>query len=100
MLVRSLFSAGIDTTISGLASALAPCENPEALATLKANPKLARPCFEEAIRYVSPVHSFCRTADTDVEVSGVAIEEGTKVLACWALPTGMKISGHKPRPSK
>ena len=85
MLVRSLFSAGIDTTISGLASALwCLAENPDALATLKDNPKLARPCFEEAIRFVSPVHSFCRTADTDVEVSGVTIEEGTKVLCVLA----------------
>ena len=33
---------------------------------------------------MSPVHSFCRTADTNVEVSGVAIEEGTKVLCVLA----------------
>jgi len=81
MLVRSLFSAGVDTTISGISSALwCLATHPDAFARLRADPSLARPCFEETLRYTSPIHSFCRTANTDTEVAGVAIEEGTKIL--------------------
>ena len=32
------------------------------------------------MRFASPVHTFYRTADEDVEVSGVPIREGEKVL--------------------
>ena len=81
MLVRSLFSAGVDTTISGIASALyCLTANPEAFAELKASPNLARRCFEETLRMFAPVHSFCRTANLDTEVAGVPIEEGSKIL--------------------
>ena len=85
MLVRSLFSAGVDTTISGISSALwCLATHPEAFEALRADPSLARPCFEETLRLTSPVHSFCRTADVDTEVAGVSIEEGTKILCVLA----------------
>lgn len=81
LLVRSLLSAGVDTTVTGIGSLLfCLAENPEQYEILKQNPELARPAFEEVLRYTSPVHSFCRTADLDTEVSGVKIQEGTKLL--------------------
>jgi len=81
LLVRSLLSAGVDTTVTGIGSLLfCLAENPQQYEILKANPQLARPAFEEVLRYTSPVHSFCRTADEDTDVSGVRIEEGTKIL--------------------
>ncbi|WP_346914634.1 cytochrome P450 [uncultured Roseibium sp.] len=81
MLVRSLLSAGVDTTVTGIGSALwCLASFPEEFERLKADPKLARPAFEEALRYTSPVHTFCRTADVDTEVSGVSIAKDTKIL--------------------
>jgi hypothetical protein len=41
---------------------------------------LARPAFEEVIRYASPVQTFFRTTTKAVEVAGVHLDEGQKVL--------------------
>ena len=81
MLVRSLLSAGVDTTVTGIGSALwCLATNPDQFEILKTDPKLSRPAFEEVLRYTSPVHSFCRTAALDTKVSGIEIAQGTKVL--------------------
>ena len=81
MLVRSLLSAGIDTTVSGIGNTLwCLVTNPHEFDRLKADPSLARGAFEEVLRYTSPVHSFCRTANGDTQVSGIKIVEGTKIL--------------------
>ncbi len=81
MLVRSFLSAGVDTTVTGIGNALM-CfsQNPDQWQALKENPKLARPAFEEVLRYTSPVHTFGRTAGRATEVAGFPVEEGTKVL--------------------
>jgi cytochrome P450 len=82
MLVRSLLSAGVDTTVTGIGNALlCLAQNPSEWEKLKSDPdKFAMPAFEETLRYTSPVQAFCRTANQDTEVAGVAIEEGTKIL--------------------
>lgn len=82
MLVRSLLSAGVDTTVTGIGNALwCLANNPEEYEKLKADPgNLALPAFEETLRYTSPVQAFFRTANVDTEVAGIRIEEGTKIL--------------------
>ncbi|MBL4801377.1 MAG: cytochrome P450 [Emcibacter sp.] len=81
MLARSLLSAGVDTTVTGLGSALwCLATNPDQFELLKSDMQLLRPAFEEVLRYTSPVHSFCRTADIDTEVSSIKIKQGTKIL--------------------
>ncbi|MCH8893285.1 MAG: cytochrome P450 [Chloroflexi bacterium] len=81
LLVRSLLSAGVDTTVAVLGSAIwCLANNTDQFERLKADPSLARWAFEETLRYTSPIHTFCRTASADTEVSGVKIAEGTKVL--------------------
>jgi cytochrome P450 len=83
LLVRSLLSAGVDTTVTGIGNLLfCLAENPDQFEILKADPSLARAAFEEVLRYTSPVHSFFRTADVDTQVSGVSIAAGTKILCC------------------
>lgn len=85
MLVRSFLSAGVDTTVTGIGSALwCLASNPEEYEKLKADPSLARPCFEEVLRFTSPVHTFARTANQDTEVAGLPVGEGTKVLCVLA----------------
>ena len=81
MLVRSLLSAGVDTTVAALGNAIwCLATNPGEFERLKADPNLARPAFEETLRYTSPVHTFCRTASVDTEVGGIAISAGAKIL--------------------
>lgn len=81
MLVRSFLSAGVDTTVTGIGNALwCLANNPDQWDALKGDEKLVRPCFEEVLRYTSPVHTFCRTAGRDTEIAGHRVAEGTKVL--------------------
>ena len=81
MLVRSLLSAGIDTTVSAIGNLLwCFSENPEQFETIKNNKSLAGNAVEESLRLTSPVKAFCRTSAEETEVSGVTIEEGTKIL--------------------
>lgn len=81
MLVRSLLSAGVDTTVTALGSALwCLTEFPEQFDVLRADPGLAKAGFEEVMRFTSPVAAFCRTASADTQVSGVPLQEGTKIL--------------------
>lgn len=81
ILVRSLLTAGVDTTVNGLGAAVyCLARFPEALAQLRAEPALARAAFEEAVRLESPVQTFFRTTTRAVEVGGEMIPEGAKVL--------------------
>ena len=81
LLVRSLLSAGIDTTVNGIGAAVyCLARFPDQLARLRDDPSLARNAFEEAIRFESPVQTFFRTTTREVEISGHRIGEGEKVL--------------------
>ncbi len=81
MLVRSLLSAGIDTTVTALGNALwCLARNPAQFDLLRADPTLAKAAFDEVLRFTSPVHSFCRTAAIATQVAGIEIAEGTKIL--------------------
>lgn len=82
MLVRSLLSAGVDTTVTALGSALWCFANaPDQLEALREDPQgRALAAFDETIRFTSPVNAFCRTANVDTEVAGVPIAAGTKIL--------------------
>ena len=74
MLVRSFLSAGVDTTINGIGNALLRlAHHPEQYAKLHADPALARPAFEEALRCESTVQTFFRTTARDTEIAGAPI---------------------------
>jgi len=81
VIARSLLSAGVDTTVSGLGAAVyCLARFPEQFARLRADPSLARAAFEEAVRYETPVQTFFRTTTRPVELGGIAVGEGEKVL--------------------
>ncbi|MCP1973351.1 cytochrome P450 [Bradyrhizobium elkanii] len=81
LLVRSLLSAGLDTTVNGIGAAVyCLARFPEQFQRLRNDPTLARNAFEEAVRFESPVQTFFRTTTRDVELSGARIGEGEKVL--------------------
>ncbi|HZR41743.1 MAG TPA: cytochrome P450 [Ktedonobacteraceae bacterium] len=81
LLVRSLLTAGIDTTVNGLAVALyALASHPDQWRVLREDPSLAASAFEEALRWISPVQTFFRTTTCQVEIAGKHIPAGEKVL--------------------
>ena len=81
LLVRSLLTAGLDTTIIGIGNALfALAQNPEQWRVLRDNPALLRPAFDEMLRFESPVQTFFRTTTRPTELGGVALPQDAKIL--------------------
>lgn len=81
MLVRSFLSAGVDTTINGIAHALLTlAQHPSEYAKLNAEPALARQTFEEGLRFESIVQTIFRTTSHDVVLAGVPVPGDCKVL--------------------
>ncbi|GAA0954856.1 cytochrome P450 [Actinocorallia libanotica] len=81
LIVRSLLTAGVDTTVHGLGAVLhAFASHPDQWEALRADPGLARVAFDEAVRWESPVQTFFRTATRDVGIGGTVIPEGRKIL--------------------
>ncbi|MBV8191614.1 MAG: cytochrome P450 [Alphaproteobacteria bacterium] len=81
LVVRSLLTAGVDTTVNGLGAALyCLARYPDQWQALRADPSLAKAAFEEAVRFESPVQTFFRTTTRDARIGEVEIQEGQKVL--------------------
>ncbi|HKT01363.1 MAG TPA: cytochrome P450 [Rugosimonospora sp.] len=81
LIVRSLLSAGVDTTVLGIQAVLAAfASHPAGWARLVADPGLARVAFDEAVRWASPVQTFFRTATSTVDIGAVTIPDGAKIL--------------------
>lgn len=80
-LVRSLLSAGVDTTVNGIATTVyALTRFPEQWKRLRDNPRLVRRAVEESLRWDSTVQTFFRTTSRDVTLGDVLIPEQSKVL--------------------
>jgi hypothetical protein len=81
MVVRSLLSAGVDTTVHGIAAVLYSfATHPDQWARLRDEPSLARIAFDEAVRWQSPVQTFFRTTTRETEIAGTVVPEGRKIL--------------------
>jgi len=81
LIVRSLLSAGVDTTVHGVSAVLnAFAANPEQWRRLREDPGLSRVAFDEAVRWESPVQTFFRTTTQDVAIGGQIIPDGQKIL--------------------
>jgi 4-methoxybenzoate monooxygenase (O-demethylating) len=81
LLVRSLLSAGLDTTIVGIGNALfAFATNPAQWQTLREKPALVRPAFDEVLRWESPIQTFFRTTTRAVDIGRIEIPQDAKVL--------------------
>jgi cytochrome P450 len=81
LVVRSLLSAGVDTTVHGLATVLhALATHPDQWQRLRSAPHLARVAFDEAVRWGAPVQTFFRTATSDIRVADTVIPDGKKIL--------------------
>jgi 4-methoxybenzoate monooxygenase (O-demethylating) len=81
IVARSLLTAGVDTTVSGIGAAVyCLARFPEQFARLRVDPSLARAAFEEAVRYESPLQTFFRTTTRPSDIAGIAVGESEKVL--------------------
>lgn len=77
--------AGNETTRNSLTgSVLAFHDFPQALAQVRADPALLRPCAQEIVRWVTPVHHMRRTATRDAQIGGQTVRAGDKVVLWYA----------------
>ncbi|MGY1644260.1 cytochrome P450 [Geodermatophilus sp. SYSU D00703] len=76
--------AGNETLRNGLPGGLiALLQHPEALAALRADPSLLPGAVDEMLRWWTPVMVFRRTATRDVDLAGVRIRAGDKVVVSF-----------------
>ncbi len=91
-LVRSFLTAGLDTTVNGIANMVAAfATNPDQWQLLKSSPGLCRRAFDEVLRWDSPVQTFFRTTTQDTSVAQCRLPEGSKILLFLAA------ANHDPR---
>ena len=81
LIVRSLLTAGVDTTVTGIAAVMhAVATHPEEYQRLRRDRSLLPRAFEEAVRLESPVQTFFRTTTSEISIAGVRIGPARKVL--------------------
>ncbi|GAC1335993.1 MAG: cytochrome P450 [Beijerinckiaceae bacterium] len=81
ILVRALLTAGLDTTVNGLGSAiLAFAQHPDQWQALRDDNALLKVAFDEVLRWESPVQTFFRTTTRPAEIEGIEIAQDEKVL--------------------
>ena len=79
-----LLDGGAETTRTVIArTLLALADHPDEWAKLQAGADM-EVAVEEFIRWVTPVHNFCRVATEDYELHGETIEKGQQVLLAYA----------------
>ncbi len=77
-----LFAAGFETTTNLLANGLAALlACPDQFELLTQRPELAQPAVEELLRFDSPVQISSRVVTDQVEIAGVTVEAGERVVA-------------------
>ncbi|SNQ48493.1 putative 4-methoxybenzoate monooxygenase (O-demethylating) [Frankia canadensis] len=81
VLVRGILVAGMDTTTKGLAALLMYlAADPGLYAALRDDPRLIRVALDEAVRLETPIQMFFRTASRAVDVDGVTVGAGDRVV--------------------
>jgi cytochrome P450 len=85
MFLLTLLVAGNETTrtlLSGSATVL--WEHPDQRAALAEDPAMLPGAMEECLRWVTPVHAFCRTATEDAVISGTQVRTGDYLCMLYA----------------
>lgn len=85
LLVRSFFTAGLDTTINGIANMIHAFScHPDQWAKLRSDRSLLKRAFEESLRWDSTAQAFFRTTSREVNIGGHDVPEGEKVMLFYA----------------
>ena len=85
MFLLTLLVAGNETTRTLLSgSAIVLSEHPDQRATLAADASLLPGAVEECLRWVTPVHAFCRTATEDAVIAGSSVRTGDYLCMLYA----------------
>lgn len=83
-LLSAYMSASMDTTISSLGSALMLfAQHPDQWEAVRADRALIPGAFNEVLRYESPLQVFTRVANVDVELDGVPVRAGSRLLMLY-----------------
>ena len=87
LLVRSFLSAGLDTTVAAISSALyLLATNPGEWRKFRADPSLAKNVFEETVRMESPIHARLNSA-------ACAFQRAKRCCCCSLRPTATPNTG-------
>lgn len=83
LVLRSLFAAGINTTVHALAALLfGLSRNPDQWKMLRHDPGLRGRALDEAVRWQSPINAMFRTTRGETSIGGHLLPDGVKVLVC------------------
>jgi cytochrome P450 len=81
ILVRTFFSASMDTTANSIGFTIqALAADPAQWAAVRANPALLQAAYEESLRHRAPSPHIGRTTTQEIEIEGVTIPADAKVL--------------------
>ena len=79
------FAGGRDTIINTVSTIIGYiADHPEALDSLRDNPKLLLTATEEMIRYATPLTHIGRLCPVDTDVHGVKVKADKLISLCWA----------------
>jgi cytochrome P450 len=79
-LLMTLLRGGVDTTISGLGTALRLlAQHPEVWRELRNDRSRVKMVLDEAVRLESPLQTYYRTTRPGAEIAGVALKPDTKI---------------------
>jgi cytochrome P450 len=83
--MRDYLNPSLDTTISAAGQLIYQLgSNRDQWELLRQRPELARNAANEAVRMASPVRSFARHTSRDVDIAGIRIPEGARVMMLFA----------------
>jgi len=83
--IRDYINPSLDTTISATAEMIFQlANNPDQWELLKQQPELINNAVNEAVRLGTPIRTFSRHTSIDVEISGVTIPKGSRVMMLFA----------------
>lgn len=83
--IRDYINPSLDTTISATGQLIWQLSrNPDQWNNLRDNPDLCRNAVNEAVRLGTPIRSFSRHTTQEVEVAGITIPQGARVMMLFA----------------